>query len=86
MMGYSLKVEGETTEREYVCPVSFNILSIRKWKGRFSVSVSSGGIALPTHLVPKRCSNRALLGVAPGNSPGSRSSQPSDFSDARGKQ
>ena len=86
MMGCSLKVVGETSETECVFPLSFNILSIRKRKGRFSVSESSGGTALPTHLVPKGCSNRALLGVAPGNSLSSQSSQPSGFSETRGKQ
>lgn len=61
IMGYSLKVVEETFERGCVFPASFNILAIRKRKGRFSVSVSSGGTALPMHLVPKGCSNRALL-------------------------
>lgn len=83
-MGYSLKVVGETFERGCVFSASFSILSTRKRKGRFSVSVSSGGTALPTHLVPKACSNRALLGVSPGNSPSSQSSQPSDFSEQSG--
>ena len=78
-MGCSLKAVGEAFERECVFPVSFNILSIRKRKGHFSVSVSSGGIALPIHLVTKGCSNRALLGVAPGNS-SSGSFQHSDCS------
>lgn len=85
IMGYGLKVVGETFERGCVFPTSFNILAIRKRKGRFSVSVSSGRTALSTHLVPKGCSNTALLVVAPGNSPSTQSSQSGDFSVAGGK-
>lgn len=85
-MGYSLKVVGETFERGCAFPASFNIVTTRKRKGRFSVSVSSVGTALPTYLVPKGCSKRALLRVAPGNSPSSQSCQSTDFSDARRKQ
>lgn len=43
------------------------------------------GTALPTYLVPKGCSKRALLGVASGNSPSSQSCQSSDLSDAKRK-
>lgn len=42
MMGCSLKAVGETSETECVFPVSFNILSIRKRKGRSSVSPVEG--------------------------------------------
>lgn len=67
-------------------PCKFQHRAIRKRKGRFSVSVPSAGTAPPTHLIPKGCSNRALIGVAPGNSPSSQSCQSSDFSDARRNQ
>lgn len=86
IMRCSLKVVGETLERGCVFPASFNIITIRKRKGRFSVSVSSVGTALCMYLVPKGCATRALLGGAPGNTPSSQSCQSSDFSDARRRQ
>lgn len=68
ILGYSLKVVGETFERGCIFPASFNFVTIRKRKGRKCVQCRDSF----SHMFgPKGCSKRAFLGVASGNSPSS---------------